>query len=151
MEKLNRNAVITFNMSFALAAMLTVFLKRISLILMPLAYLFRPVNINAFITFAKPEEEMTNLQGRSIVDAFHRKSIRVLACTGIRCTRVHRHWLDEINCIWRSTAMLSCVAMHCARVCASSEMTEDLRPGSVIEKRFRSHLAKETIGAETTC
>jgi hypothetical protein len=109
LEKLDGIAVITLHMSFALAAMLTVFSTWISLISMLLAYLNRPVNINAFITFANPEKEMTKatLQGRSIVDAGYYKSMRTVACTGIRCTKAHRHWFDEGNCMWRSTAMLA--------------------------------------------
>jgi hypothetical protein len=88
LEKLDGIAVITFHMSFALAAMLTVFSTWISLISMLLAYLNRPVNINAFINFANPEEEMTIVtrKGRSIVDAGYYRSIRVVACTDIQCT-----------------------------------------------------------------
>lgn len=149
LAKLDGIAAMTFNMSFAIAATLTVFSTWTSLISMLLAYHNPPVNINAFITFANPEKEMTkaNRKGRSIVDAGYYKSIRVVACTGIRCTKAHRHWYVEED---RS----DCVAMHCAHVCASSRMIEDLRPNLVIaastKKRFRSRPAKELIGAETS-
>ena len=149
LEKLDEIAAMTLNMSFAIPAMLTAFSTWISLISMLLAYHNRPVNINAFITFAVPEEEMTkaHCNGRSIVDDCYHKSIRVVACTGIRCTRAHRHWYVEED---RS----DCVAMHCAHVCASSRMIEDLLPNLVIaastKKRFRSRPAKELIGAETS-
>jgi hypothetical protein len=45
---------------------------------MLLAYHNRPVNINAFITFAIPEEEMTkaNRKGRLILDAGSQVSTR---------------------------------------------------------------------------
>jgi hypothetical protein len=64
LEKLDGIAVITFKMSFALAAMLNVYSTWTSLISMLLAYFNRPVNMNL-------EKEMTKTtrNGRPIADA----------------------------------------------------------------------------------
>ena len=101
LEKLDEIAVIPFKISFAPATILTGFSTWISSISMLLAYLNRPVNINAFITLVSPEEEMTKAtrKGWSIVDAGCHKLIRVVACTGIRYTKAHRHSFDDGNCM----------------------------------------------------